>query len=364
MGDVMEVLRKIRDFLRKDTGDQNESTKLRYVIRIIMLLMILYNLTATIVSVVHGQGRNLVYFVAFFFAFIVVFAMSYFSKTDVELVLMHISMLAWGFVMIGKYGWKAGYQQIFVVLLVVNFFSGYKRYGLKIVYSVFLLFCRVGAFFIPSNQNSNALSSGTFSFVIQFVNSFFSYACISTLCFIYSRDSQKLEGKLVEYNVQLVNQANTDPLTGLNNRRKTLEYMNHLISDSKTTSICVSICDIDFFKKINDTYGHDIGDKVLKSLAKTMVSSLDSDCFVSRWGGEEFLIVFANANGDEAFVKLQDLRNKISQLNFEVKDRSFKVTLTYGLAEYDFRSDVQDFIKEADNKLYLGKENGRDQVVF
>lgn len=360
----MEILRKLRDFLRKDSGDQNESTKLRYVIRIIMLLMVIYNMTATFVSVLHGQGRNIVSFVVFFFAFAVVFAMSYFSKTDVELVLMHISMLAWGFVMIRNYGWKAGYQQIFVVLLVINFFSGYRRYGLKIAYSFVLLLCRIGAFCIPNNQNSSALTSGTFAFVIQFVNSFFAFACISTLCYIYSRDSQKLEGKLVEYNVQLVNQANTDPLTGLNNRRKTMEYMNQLISDSKVSSICVSICDIDFFKKVNDTYGHDIGDKVLKSLAQTMVSSLDSDCFVSRWGGEEFLIVFANANGDEAFIKLQELRNKISQLNFEVKDRSFKVTLTYGLAEYDFRSDVHDFIKEADNKLYLGKENGRDQVVF
>ena len=360
----MNIMGKFRDFLRMDSGSQNESTKLRYVVRIILLLMVIYNMTAAIVNIVHSGGSNAVLFVAFLVAFAVVFALSYYTKTIVEIVITHISMLLWTFFMVSSYGWNAGYQQMCVVLLVLDFFTGYKRYGIKIAYAAFLLGFRTFLFTFSGNSDFAGAITDSYAFTVQLFNSLFSFACISVLCFIYSRDSQQLEGKLVEYNVQLVNQANTDPLTGLNNRRRTMEHMQQLISDTKTSCVCVSICDIDFFKKVNDTYGHDIGDKVLKSLAQTMVSSLDEGCFVSRWGGEEFLIVFANINGDEAFVKLQNLRNKISQLNFEVKDRSFKVTLTYGLAEYDFHSDILDFIKEADDKLYLGKENGRDQVVF
>ena len=124
------------------------------------------------------------------------------------------------------------------------------------------------------------------------------------------------------------------------------------------------MCDIDFFKKVNDSYGHDIGDKVLAGVAQALVENVTEDCLVSRWGGEEFLIVFPDMNGDEARAMLDKIRSRIKKIVFETGSSNFSITVTYGLAEYGFDGDAEAVVKEADGKLYLGKENGRDQIVF
>ena len=361
---MKQYLLKLRDFLKKDTGEANESTKLRYVVRLMLCYTILYNLIATIGNSLLFGDDGIVSFVVFFLVFVLIFVSSYFLKKIVFVTVFNISILCWVLTSILMFGWSAGTQMMLVVLLVLDFFSSYKNNTIKVCYAVFLVCFRIVMF--DTARHTDALHPLTYNAetFAQILNSVFAFVAIGTLCFIFSRDSQELEGKLVEYNIKLVNQANTDPLTGLNNRRKTMEFLESLMSDARTTGICVSICDIDFFKKVNDTYGHDIGDKVLKSIAQTMVSTMGDSCFISRWGGEEFLIVFSNMNGDDAYVLLQNLRTEISKLKFEVKDRSFKISLTYGLAEYDYHSDALAFIKEADNKLYIGKENGRDQVVF
>ncbi|MCR5235458.1 MAG: GGDEF domain-containing protein, partial [Lachnospiraceae bacterium] len=85
---------------------------------------------------------------------------------------------------------------------------------------------------------------------------------------------------------------------------------------------------------------------------------------VSRWGGEEFLIVFPNMNGDEARSLLDTIRTKVKKIEFDTGSRKFSITVTYGLAEYGFNGDAESVVKEADEKLYIGKENGRDQIVF
>ena len=173
-----------------------------------------------------------------------------------------------------------------------------------------------------------------------------------------------MEGKLVEYNNILEDQANTDALTGLYNRRKAMQYLEKRIvpTNRDFTSIC--ICDIDFFKKVNDNYGHDIGDIVLQNIADVMITTLNKNVLVARWGGEEFLIVFSSCNGDDAYLRLERLRDNIKALKFKAGEKQFSITMTFGLTEYDFHSDIDAIIKEADEKLYMGKENGRDQIVY
>ena len=124
------------------------------------------------------------------------------------------------------------------------------------------------------------------------------------------------------------------------------------------------MCDIDFFKRVNDSYGHDIGDKVLAGVAQTLVDNVTEDCLVSRWGGEEFLIVFPHMNGDEAKAILDTIRSRVKKIEFDTGTKVFGITVTYGLAEYGFDGDAEAVVKEADNKLYIGKDNGRDQIVF
>ena len=203
-----------------------------------------------------------------------------------------------------------------------------------------------------------------FNIILQIINTLAIFWCISVIVYVFSKDSQALEGKLIDYNNQLLGQANTDALTGLYNRRKAMEYLEKLLvpSNHEFTSIC--ICDIDFFKKVNDNYGHDVGDTVLQGIAKTMKTTLNKISFIARWGGEEFLLVFPSCNGDEALCHLEELKSNIKSLQFHVGEKTFSVAMTFGLTEYDFHSDIDSALKEADEKLYMGKENGRDQIVF
>ncbi len=99
-------------------------------------------------------------------------------------------------------------------------------------------------------------------------------------------------------------------------------------------------------------------------MAQTLVENVTEDCLVSRWGGEEFLIVFPNMNGDEARSALDMIRSRVKKIEFDTGSTTFSITITYGLAEYGFDGDADAVVKEADDKLYIGKENGRDQIVF
>lgn len=200
--------------------------------------------------------------------------------------------------------------------------------------------------------------------VFQSVNTITIFWCISVIAFVFSNDTQKLEGKLVEYNNRLKIQANTDILTGLYNRRKAMEYMDEISNKAETgNGFSLCICDIDFFKKVNDQYGHDVGDEVLVKISEIFQQEIQKGNFAARWGGEEFLLLFPSCNGDQAYMQLTEIRQKIKNLLFQAGNVSFGVTMTFGLVEYDFNNGLKSTIKEADEKLYSGKEQGRDRII-
>ena len=122
--------------------------------------------------------------------------------------------------------------------------------------------------------------------------------------------------------------------------------------------------DIDFFKKVNDTRGHDCGDYVLKTLSGVFDEFMKDKGYVSRWGGEEFVFIFRDMNGDVAYPLLENLRKKIEKMDFEFFNHKFNITMTFGMEEYSPMFGSEEAIKKADEKLYIGKESGRNQVVF
>ena len=105
-------------------------------------------------------------------------------------------------------------------------------------------------------------------------------------------------------------------------------------------------------------------DAVLKAIADALRTCGTEGSLVARWGGEEFLMVFQGLNGDEARVILEDLRSHIEKMTIPVGDAGIHVTMTFGLTEYDFSGNTEPTIKEADEKLYLGKTSGRNRVVY
>ena len=161
--------------------------------------------------------------------------------------------------------------------------------------------------------------------------------------------------------------ASIDPLTGLYNRwsmRSYLEKIAGKYASGEIGYVSVAIGDIDFFKKTNDTYGHDAGDMVLKELAKVILEAMEKEGKVCRWGGEEFLFVFQNKNGDQANEVLHDILKRIRGMGIPYQGVWIHVTMTFGLEEYSGEKDMETIIRAADQKLYHGKENGRNQIVY
>lgn len=155
-----------------------------------------------------------------------------------------------------------------------------------------------------------------------------------------------------------------DTLTQLFNRRSADRRLKQVLSryNSDGTPFCISIGDIDFFKKVNDTYGHDCGDLVLKTVAATLRNFMHPYGFAARWGGEEFLLVFEHTDYDRAKQALEELLERIRAIECPYGDQTVHVTMTFGLAGGD-TPDILHLLKTADDRLYEGKTSGRNRVV-
>lgn len=156
-----------------------------------------------------------------------------------------------------------------------------------------------------------------------------------------------------------------DGLTSLYNRR----YGSMRIKKIKERTgyngvpFCVAIGDIDFFKRVNDTYGHECGDMVLKNIAYILKESMLGKGTAVRWGGEEFLLLFEQNALEEVQMLVRDTLDKIRASIVKYEDQEIQVTMTFGIAEGSVEEETDDIIRRADDKLYEGKQNGRNRVV-
>ncbi|MDO5136476.1 MAG: GGDEF domain-containing protein [Eubacteriales bacterium] len=273
-------------------------------------------------------------------------------------------ILTWIFVFVVYYGWGCGAQYFNIPLLLILLFSIFTSFGGKVAISflipgvqLFLYFFAIGhqaMFFLPQRGVS----------AFQILNTAFAALSVVVVSLIFSTDIQKSARQLVIYNEELKRQASTDALTGLWNRRHMLEIMEHHIASHPHGCYCVAMGDIDHFKRINDTYGHECGDEVLRRIAELFRSRMSGRKCVCRWGGEEFFFFMPEMNLDEASTIISDLNIAVSQLDIRYKEAICRVTMTFGVEETDYVSSLKDIIKRADEKLYFGKNNGRNQVIF
>ncbi len=166
---------------------------------------------------------------------------------------------------------------------------------------------------------------------------------------------------------QITHMAMYDPLTDLLNRRTFFEQLNAAIQLSKRHPMPLSlcICDLDKFKEVNDTLGHQAGDEVLGYFSALLKESMRTEDIAGRFGGDEFVLFFPNTKAADAVNFIERIRKQLEEKIFsQPSSDSFSITATFGIAELSNQSIGNDhFLEQADKALYQAKENGRNQIV-
>lgn len=171
----------------------------------------------------------------------------------------------------------------------------------------------------------------------------------------------------VSYHDKLYQQATRDPLTGLSNRNYFRNELKKFVSLSAryNRALSVIMLDIDFFKKINDTYGHDVGDNVLKNVSEILMRHVRTHDVAARFGGEEFVMLLPETSLGGAVVVAERIRTAVENVDFNPAGCRHNVTISIGVAEYlGDGTDVEEVIKKADEALYKAKSSGRNRVCM
>ena len=189
-------------------------------------------------------------------------------------------------------------------------------------------------------------------FSIMFYNAMYIYATENTVI------------NLRQENKQLSADAHEDALTSLLNRRGFLPLVKSLMDSDASDPFCIAFCDIDDFKRVNDSYGHEAGDEVLMQVTMMIKNELPG-CDICRWGGEEFVILLKGCDMAAARGKAERLRKTIESNPTSFFGKQIFVTTTIGLEEYDpSYKEPEKLIKKADERMYYGKQHGKNVLIF
>jgi len=181
--------------------------------------------------------------------------------------------------------------------------------------------------------------------------------------------NERLQTQLIEIGLlqsQLREQAIRDPLTNLFNRRYLEETLDRELARARREAypVCIIMLDLDHFKKVNDTYGHDGGDQVLKALAHTLSEQSRRGDFACRYGGEEFVVVMPNITRHTAYERAKKLRRKLNALEIPYECHTLTTTISMGIAAFPDHGDTRKaLLRAADRAMYAAKEAGRDHIL-
>ncbi len=201
----------------------------------------------------------------------------------------------------------------------------------------------------------------TYDFKVRII---LSLLVVTFLASVYEYLQERTFSKLHTLSKELEKVSYRDHLTQVYNRHGIHKKLQNICTRYQTENqnFSVMICDIDYFKKINDNYGHIAGDEVLKKVASEIKTIIRKDDLLGRWGGEEFLVVLPNATLDDAYKIGEKIRKSIAHTSFKYDEHTIAMTVSIGVAEKDNTRPVSDIIRQADTHLYSAKKQGRNTV--
>lgn len=201
--------------------------------------------------------------------------------------------------------------------------------------------------------------------VLARVNTHLTLRAQQKILTLQNEELKKKNALITEQAKKLQALATSDSLTGLSNRRYFLAKAEQEEKRFQRTRkpFGLIILDIDHFKDVNDTYGHECGDTVLVGVAKKLTATLRAQDIVARWGGEEFVCLLPETNGEGVKKAAEKIRTNIESYAHDYNGHNLKVTVTLGVCIYEGSCDLNGCLRKADSALYKGKKYGRNQVV-
>ncbi|MBO5622042.1 MAG: GGDEF domain-containing protein [Butyrivibrio sp.] len=262
----------------------------------------------------------------------------------------------------GYHLWLFGtFSSIFLPFFIPNLSKKPKKqigiYAICIVviFEILVYMGRRG--YLPTKYNVD----DSLAEILYYFNAVLGFVSIMIYTSIYNR-------RMAMKNDELQFVADHDSLTGIYNRNKIQSILEAEVSrkaDVSEGNLSVAILDVDHFKRINDTYGHQTGDSVLKSITECFKKYREKGLIYGRWGGEEFLLISPETiSYDEFGNMLEDLRKTVEELKLTAGGETIKTSVSIGAASYEEKPNMDKLLKKADDRLYEAKENGRNKVVL
>lgn len=282
----------------------------------------------------------------------------FFGNTYVEILLhMTLAILA--------VGWDSGFQIYAFALMLTIYYCDYigKKIGTPSLHPR-VVSIAVAVLYVLLYVESHYFSAFYTLKNPKSYQSFYIVNAIFVLVFIIIY-VENFEALVLQTEERLTEAAEKDELTMLDNRRSMQERLNQLLNEKdKKGEIAVAILDIDDFKLVNDTYGHSVGDMILKEVALRMKEKESKAIRVCRWGGEEFLVL---AVGDAAYqnliVVICDLLEKIRGDKYYYGKKCIQITISAGVSQWENEEKIEHTISRADACLYEAKAGGKDQYI-
>lgn len=355
----------LKDKIMQDVTNKNETKTIAVMLRIFSLMLIVYWVIFAITYIIFSKEPSaLIFFIP---AILNVFGlvMTYCDGTRIAGVLIQFGTVGFIGISVWKVGINSGGIQLIWPLLVLIIIGSYANIRHKLLRAAALIVYTRVLVYLEHIFEPILIPTGVYKVIFSTLGIVFAAFIMVLILIVYSHEDLMKEKKLIDQNDHVLKIASLDPLTKVFNRRAVNEHMSSYEKNYRSYSngISVAIGDLDFFKKVNDTYGHEAGDEVLRVAAQIFSKHMSKYGLVARWGGEEFLFIFENMNGDSAAEALEKIRVELAGTDITYNDINIKVTMTFGLEEYDGRN-MENTVHKADEKLYIGKQNGRNRVVF
>lgn len=339
------------------------SSRIYYMLKIVCFLAFLAH--AFYLFVFFLIGYEVLVVVNIFSVFIYFYILSLlFQKNppgNICLALFQIEIMVHAIVCMVVIGWGYGFEILIVALLITTLFVeiGHKKISYFIVFLQPIIFV---VLFILYGDSYKIV--GFWRDFLFFCNVILVCSFSVVLSYFLEASNQELYMKAQKEKENLKNISNQDHLTKLLNRNSLQEFIDTYLVKNK--SFAVMIGDIDKFKKINDTYGHNVGDMTLVKVSNIFKNIFRKDDFLCRWGGEEFLAIIYDIDKKGAINVVKRAKDTLAASHINHNGEEIRITMTFGLVYFDGYEefDINEMIKRADELLYQGKNSGKNKIVF